>query len=361
MTNQIKSVVIFRLGELFSGPGGLALGAFKNKIVSCSSDYLIQHLWAVDYDSDACETYRRNLCPDCPQSVICEDVRKLQIEALKPIDGFAFGFPCNDFSVVGERLGFKGEFGPLYQYGVKILRYFKPQWFLAENVSGLRSAGSGDEFKKILKDLDESGYHLTAHLFKFEEYGVPQSRHRIIIVGIEKKLRLEFKVPAPTHLAKPVTARKALKCPPIALNTPNHEFTRQSDKVVRRLKFILPGQNAWTAAIPKDLCLHVERARLSHIYKRLDPEKPSYTVTGSGGGGTHIYHWEEARSLTNRERARLQTFSDDFVFYGSKESVRRQIGMAVPPKAARIIFESILKTFAGIDYDSVKANLLPLK
>ena len=80
-------------------------------------------------------------------------------------------------------------------------------------------------------------------------------------------------------------------------------------------------------------------------------------MTGSGGGGTHIYHWKENRALTNRERARLQTFRDDFVFEGSKESVRKQIGMAVPCRGAQIIFEAVLKTFAGIEYESMPANI----
>ena len=96
---------------------------------------------------------------------------------------------------------------------------------------------------------------------------------------------------------------------------------------------------------------------MSMIYKRLNPDKPSYTVTGSGGGGTHIYHWDEPRAFTNRERARLQTFPDDFKFYGSKESVRRQIGMAVPVKGAQIILESILMTFSNKPYYSVDAYL----
>ena len=103
--------------------------------------------------------------------------------------------------------------------------------------------------------------------------------------------------------------------------------------------------------------LNISGAKISQIYKRLDPEKPAYTVTGSGGGGTHIYHWAEPRALTNRERARLQTFPDDFVFEGSKESVRKQIGMAVPCMGAKIIFEAILKTFAHIPYESMPANI----
>ena len=101
----------------------------------------------------------------------------------------------------------------------------------------------------------------------------------------------------------------------------------------------------------------VEDADGNYVYKRLDPTKPSYTVTGSGGGGTHIYHWSEPRALTNRERARLQTFPDTYEFIGSKESVRKQIGMAVPCKGAKIIFEAILKSFAGIKYESIEPSI----
>ena len=153
------------------------------------------------------------------------------------------------------------------------------------------------------------------------------------------------------------SCRTAIENPPIPENAPNNERTRQSEMVIRRLQHILPGQNAFTADLPEDLQLNIKGARISQIYKRLDPDKPSYTVTGSGGGGTHIYHWEEPRALTNRERARLQTFPDTYVFQGSKESVRKQIGMAVPCRGAQIIFEAILKSFAGIEYPYTEANI----
>ena len=106
----------------------------------------------------------------------------------------------------------------------------------------------------------------------------------------------------------------------------------------------------------EDCRLRCTKARMSHIYRRLHPDKPSYTITGSGGGGTHVYHYKEHRALTNRERARIQTFPDNFEFVGSKESVRKQIGMAVPVLGAKIILKSILKTFANIDYPSIKEN-----
>ena len=355
----------YRLGELFSGPGGIALGAKLARFQPNGTAYSISHAWATDYDKDTCETYRRNICPENPETVLCRDIRKLDFEdlaELSEIDGLAFGFPCNDFSVVGEQKGTDGVYGPLYAYGVKALKIFKPKWFLAENVGGLRNSNDGKAFDTILTELENAGYNITPHLYKFNQYGVPQTRHRIIIVGFRKDLGIRFQVPSPAPYAKDnVTSKNAIENPPIPLNAPNNELTRQSEAVVQRLKFIKPGENAFTAELPEHLRLNVKGAKISQIYKRLDPDKPSYTVTGSGGGGTHVYHWKENRALTNRERARLQTFPDDFVFEGSKESARKQIGMAVPPKAAKVIFEAILKCIAGQTYETTPANIMPIR
>lgn len=349
-----KEVKVFRLGELFCGPGGLAFAAITARIDD--PEYRIVHKWANDYDIDTCNTYRRNICPDDRESVICGDVRKLDIEPLGDIDALAFGFPCNDFSVVGEQKGFNGTFGPLYTYGVKVLKRYQPLWFLAENVGGLKSANEGRAFETIKSDLVKAGYRIYPNLYKFEEYGVPQARHRMIIVGIRQDLPYEFKIPSPAlYKDMDVTCRTAIEVPPIPDDAANNELTKQSEQVVERLSYIKPGENAFSADLPERLKLNVKGAKISQIYKRLDPDKPAYTVTGSGGGGTHIYHYAEPRALTNRERARLQTFPDDYVFEGSKESVRKQIGMAVPSKGARVIFEAILKTFAGIPYESVDA------
>ena len=349
-------MAIYRLGELFCGPGGLAWGATNANIGR--DDFGIVHAWANDYDSDTCDTYRHNICPQDPASVIWGDVRKIDLENLPPISALAFGFPCNDFSVVGEQKGFDGKFGPLYSYGVKILKSHRPEWFLAENVGGLRSANEGNAFQIILRDMQDAGYRVYPNLYRFEEYGVPQARHRVIIVGIREDLPYEFRIPS-TNLYREcdVTCRNAIENPPIPQDALNNEKTAQSAKVVERLRHIKPGQNAFTADLPEELQLNVKGAKISQIYKRLDPTKPAYTVTGSGGGGTHIYHWSEPRALTNRERARLQTFPDTYYFQGSKESVRKQIGMAVPCQGAKIIFEAILKTFAGIPYESMEPNL----
>ncbi len=353
--------MIFRFGELFCGPGGLAWAAKNASFSFHDKQYSIKHAWATDYDRDTCDTYRSNICPDTPETVVCKDIRKLDYDKLNKIsnvDAIAFGFPCNDFSVVGEQKGINGVYGPLYSYGVKALAKFKPKWFLAENVGGLRNANEGGTFKKILQDLFDEGYTVYPHLYKFEQYGVPQARHRIIIVGIRKDLDVFFKIPI-SKIYAIKTCREAIEEPPIDKNANNNEYTKQSKTVVERMKFIKPGENAFTADIPEHLQLNIKGAKISQIYKRLDPNKPAYTVTGSGGGGTHVYHWKENRALTNRERARLQTFPDHFIFCGQKESVRKQIGMAVPTQGVQIIFQSILKSFAGVEYEWEQPNMAP--
>lgn len=349
----------FKLGELFCGPGGIAYGATTAKVDN--PDFRIVHQWATDYDKDTCDTYLNNIASQDYDSVVCGDIRKLDIEndlgRVGDIDALAFGFPCNDYSVVGEQKGLDGSFGPLYSYGIKTLEIFKPKWFLAENVGGLQTANEGKAFTQILDEMRRVGYNVTPHLYKFEQYGVPQARHRVIIVGIRNTENVTYRVPSTLPYANiDNSCRAAIEKPPIAADAPNNEKTKQSETVVRRLKHIRPGENAFTADLPDELQIKTA-TKISQIYKRLDPDKPAYTVTGSGGGGTHIYHWEEPRALTNRERARLQTFPDTYVFHGSKESVRRQIGMAVPCDGARVIFEAILNTFAGIPYESVEPNI----
>lgn len=370
----------YRMGELFSGPGGMALGA--RLAAQAVEGVSLQHAWANDYDLDTCKTYMRNILlpeygdeakvvessvnlPSMGGGVVHQNVHDLEIGALSDIDGFAFGFPCNDYSLVGEWKGLRGDYGPLYTYGVKVLETKRPKWFVAENVSGLRGANEGNAFKQILEHLQAPGdgprYRIVPHLYSFDKYGVPQRRERIVIVGIREDLDVEFRVPSPViYKDVDVTAKTALTNPPIALNVSNHEFARLSAQVVERLSYLRPGENAFSPRalqeMPKRLHINT-RTTLSTTYKRLEPDKPSYTVTGGGGGGSYVYHWILDRALTNRERARLQSFPDDFVFEGGRDSVRKQVGMAVPVKGAEAIFTALFKSFAGIPYPSVEPNI----
>lgn len=400
----MAKVVHFKMGELFCGPGGMAIASAQNVQVEdrAGNIYKLSHSWGVDFSSCAIETFNANLGEG-----IHDDAWHFvntSLDETKRINALAFGFPCNSFSQVGERKGIHDkDFGNLYQTGIVVLETYSPEWFIAENVSGISGRDAGRQFKKILQELANAGcgYNVVAHLYKFEEYGVPQSRHRYVIVGIRTdiatKRKLKFRPPAPTHgpgrESPYVTAAEALKLVTNRTEWGGH-LTRQSEEVVWRLKFTPPGENAWKLdelvdvekfpddklleylqEIPwfeKDIrplgsvqairekiewCrLHCKKARMSHIYRRLEADKPAYTLTGSGGGGTHVYHWSEHRALTNEERAALQTFPKGFKFIGTPEQVRKQIGMAVPTFGARQIFMAILKTFAKIDYDFVNPD-----
>ncbi len=356
-----SSPTTYKMGELFCGPGGIALGA--HNAADKVPGFKVEHAWANDYDPTTADTYRENTPGASEETVYVGDVRELDTDALLPIDGFAFGFPCNDFSLVGKQKGLDGTYGPLYSYGINVLKSHRPEWFVAENVGGLSGANEGLAFPYILREMQRAGYTVVAHKYRFEEYGLPQARHRIIIVGLRDDIAAKgvaFKVPAPTTPEPSMmrTAKQAITEPPIPEWATNNEPTRQSEVVKQRLAYIKPGENAFNATdMPEELRLNVRGAKLSQIYKRLDPNKPAYTVTGSGGGGTHIYHWEEPRALTNRERARLQTFPDWYKFIGSKENVRRQIGMAVPPDGAQVVFEALFKTLEGIPYESIEPNI----
>lgn len=356
-----SSPTTYKMGELFCGPGGIALGA--HNAADKVPGFKVEHTWANDYDPTTADTYRENTPGATEETVYVGDVRELDTDALPPIDGFAFGFPCNDFSLVGKQKGLDGTYGPLYSYGINVLKSHRPEWFVAENVGGLSGANEGLAFPYILREMQRAGYTVVAHKYRFEEYGLPQARHRIIIVGLRDDIAAKgvaFKVPAPTTPEPSMmrTAKQAITEPPIPEWATNNEPTRQSEVVKQRLAYIKPGENAFNATdMPEELRLNVRGAKLSQIYKRLDPNKPAYTVTGSGGGGTHIYHWEEPRALTNRERARLQTFPDWYKFIGSKENVRRQIGMAVPPDGAQVVFEALFKTLEGIPYESIEPNI----
>ena len=354
-----------KIAELFCGAGGFAEGA---------KEAGFKHVWGVDNDKDACKSFEDN--QGCKS--YCEDIEDFskpsRLKEIKEdhgdIDGLFFGFPCNDFSLVGKNEKMEGKFGGLYKYACKVLNFFEPDFFVAENVTALGKKlkfNSSEQllvkdifdkeklqnqnyqnFKKIMGDLancSKNGYRIYADNYKFEEYGVPQARHRIILVGFREDYFIKNKI----NFEKPkkidgnfVTCKKALeKIPKWATH---QEKTKHDDKVIRRLQKTAEGKNVWDLGDDEDGLPGVKKARMSHIYKRLDSSKPAYTVTGSGGGGTHVYHYKEDRALTNRERARLQTFPDKYNFFGGKESVRRQIGMAVPVLGAEKIMKAVKKS-----------------
>ena len=358
MTRKIEK---FNLGEIFCGAGGFAEGAKKAGF---------NHIWGTDNHSDSCDTFKKNqgcasYCMDISEFTKPNFLKETK-KKLGKINGLMFGFPCNDFSLVGKNKKLDGEYGGLYKHACKVLNFFQPEFFVAENVTSLgkklyfntseprlaKEIFNPDKlknenyinFKKIMTDLakcSDFGYTIFADNFKFEEYGVPQNRHRIILVGFRQDFFIKNKVNycKPEKSDSKKTSKEALSNIPKWAK--HQEHTKHDDKVIRRFKKTKEGKNVWDLGDDEDGLPGVKKARMSHIYKKLDRNKPAYTVTGSGGGGTHVYHYEENRALTNRERARLQTFPDEYEFEGGKESIRRQIGMAVPVLGAEKIMKAV--------------------
>lgn len=140
---SMKKSIIFKLAELFCGPGGLSLGAMLASVSDLNEiSYSVTPIWANDIDLNTCKTYARNIHGGDKANVVCAPVETIDFSKVPSFDVLAFGFPCNDFSLVGEQKGFNGKYGPLYTYGVKAINIHNPKWFIAENVSGLQSANS---------------------------------------------------------------------------------------------------------------------------------------------------------------------------------------------------------------------------
>lgn len=330
--------------SLFSGCGGLDLG-FEQV-----GDY--ETVWANDINEWAVKTFRRHF----GDVISSENIEKIEPDTDKSIpdcDLIIGGFPCQDFSIIWKQPGLEGNRGSLYKNFLRFIAAKKPKAFVAENVKGLLTANDGRAIKQIIEDFSKigPGYMVKMQLYNFAEYGVPQFRERVILVGIRLDLGFNFIHPAPTHGPrgkKPyVTVGDAFKN--VEKVKVNNEIINITEKVRKRLEKISEGGN-FTDISPDDP-LYV-KGMISHVYRRIHRNEPSTTIIAAGGGGTWGYHYPEPRPLTNRERARIQTFPDDFIFEGSIAEVRRQIGNAVPPIGVKLIAETLKPLFTN-DYEKV--------
>ena len=322
--------------SLFSGCGGMDLGFIW-------AGYEI--IWANDIDRDACETYKLNI----GSHIVEGDISEIDLSSIPDCDVILGGFPCQDFSMIWKRKGIETDRGNLYQYFVEAVNLKQPKFFIAENVRGLLTVNKGKAIEQIIKDFKNCGYNIYPDLYNFADYGTPQLRERVLIIGIRKDISFYYQKPKPTHTpSNYVTTGEALKGVENALYNNSHLNIRPRTKKI--LELIPEGCNF--QAIPKDSPYYV-KGMISHVYRRIDRNKPATTIIAAGGGGTWGYHYEEPRPLTNRERARLFGYPDDFRFIGKTASVRKQIGNSVCPNAIEIIAEELKKVFAP-QYHSAK-------
>ena len=306
-------------------------------------------VWAIDSNKYACKTFSRNIA----DVIINDSIENIDIARVPDAEICIGGFPCQDFSLIWKRPGLEGTRGNLYTYFLDFVNKKKPKAFVAENVKGLLSANNYQAIKQIISDFESiaPGYLVKPKLYNFADYGVPQFRQRVLLVGIRMDTGFNFVHPQPQYGQNRKypyrTAGEALQNVETVLdNNQHHNIQPRTVEILNRIK---PGGNF--SDIPKDSPYYV-KGMISHVYRRIHPDKPASTIIAGGGGGTWGYHYQEPRSLTNRERARLQTFPDDFVFEGSTTEVRRQIGNAVPPQGIAAVVEALIPLFQG-DYPQV--------
>lgn len=365
-------VVIFvmktNILDLFSGAGGLSLG-FRQAGFRVAA--------AIDNDPNLIITHKKNF----EESIsITADLLKLEPKIFSKeygigkndLEGIIGGPPCQGFSLAGPR-NFYDKRNRLYLSFIEYVRFFKPRFFLIENVPGLASLFKGKIKDRIIREFTNMGYNVNSKVLLASDYGVPQDRRRIFFVGVEDEM---FGFPDATHISiekgqkrivsmeSKVTVRDAISDLPLLLNETgaekmpytmgpkseyqktmrigsdkiyNHVATMHEEQTKRIISLVPQGKNY--KSLPKDL----QKTRNFHVaWTRLSYDKPSPTIDT---GHRHHFHPEANRVPTVRESARIQSFPDKFIFYGSKTSQYKQVGNAVPPILAHVIAVDIKKRF----------------
>ena len=313
----------FTLISLFCGGGGLDLGlslaGFGTRVASDVApafvDSVVNNLpHAKACPADAMELTKEKLCT---------------LAGTHKIDLVAAGPPCQSFSVLGQRGALADPRGKLALKYFDLIAAIRPKAFLFENVPGLLSVNKGEDWRTLVSYAKEkTGYFLHPARLNAASFGIPQFRERVILVGLRQDVKFEFPTlptgPKADEIIAALAGRNGEGAPSAwalasVAGLPNHDIREHGPRVRNRYMEIAPG----------------DRDRTDHT-DRIDPQRPSGTVlVGSGGGGgrPHI-HPVEPRVITVREAARLQSFPDWYVFYGTNTAQYRQVGNAVPPLLA---------------------------
>ena len=305
--------------DLFSGAGGLSLGfemaGFNN-------------VFSVEYDKKIAESYKKNFPT---HNLLVKDIQEIKDDEIitlqhnQEVDVVIGGPPCQGFSLAGRigRSFVEDKRNYLFKEFVRVVKIIDPPMFVMENVARILSHNKGETIKELTNEFKKIGYNVQYKVLQAADYGVPQKRQRIFIVGTKNK---EFNFPTP--IGTTITVKEAIgDLPPLKSGerseVPNHFSMNHSSQMLKKMSYIGDGGNR--NQIPEDL-----RPKTGDIrkYIRYDSQKPSVTVTGDM---RKIFHYEQNRALTPRELARLQSFPDSFIFEGNSISIQQQIGNAVPP------------------------------
>lgn len=355
----MKKKLMFNILDLFCGAGGFSYGMEKNP--------RFKTLISLDNDEYAGNTFKLNM-PWCDVHIgdITDDKVKnniIQEAREKGINMIIGGPPCQGFSNKGKKLGLEDPRNFLFREYLSFVKELLPEVFVIENVKALLSTSNGWFKKQILSAIEQLGYFVDYGVLNAEEYGVPQSRERAIFICCKKQ---KITLPSPT-IDIPVTVREAIsdlayhesgEGAPVELyreqpqsgyqrmmregseNLYNHVASKHKQVAIDKLKMIPPEKGK--ECLPPEL---LGNQKFKTTWGRLKWDEPSPTIdtrfdAASNGTNNHPFL---NRAITPREAARIQSFDDRFIFYGSKVRIRKQIGNAVPPLMAKAIADKIDK------------------
>lgn len=345
-SNDIKPIKTL---SLFSGAGGLDIGF---------TDIGFDIVNSVEIEQKFCETLELNTGEGKRfrhSKVNCIDIRKFMGENLGKIDFIIGGPPCQTFSAAGRRangvLGTTDARGVLFREYVRLLKDLSPKGFLFENVYGIVGAQNGEAWKEILQAFSEVGYNLFYRIVDAADYGVPQHRERLLIIGLKDGI---FKFPRPTHGPDSLdknpfyNAETALEG---VVSKESDESNKLGGRYANLLDAIPPGLNYsfYTEKMGHPNPIFAWRSKFSDFLYKADPNTPVRTIKASGGAYTGPLHWEN-RFFNLEEYKRLQTFPDDYQISGSKQIAVKQIGNSVPPQLARMMAIAIRMQVFGTSF-----------
>ncbi len=305
--------------SMFSGCGGMDLGfiggfdVFGRRYGSLSFEII----WANDLNVEACKTYRRNV----GREIVTGDVWELLDRMPEKADVLIGGFPCQDISVNGKRAGVNGKRSGLYKAMVEAIRRIRPRVFVAENVKALLR--HNEWLKQVVDDFEGLGYSLHYQLYQAADFGVPQTRERVLFVGTAGGAK-PYVPPAPERNAATwMTAQEAIG---------------DLEDMPQNLKI----NHIWSLA----------NTSPEQGNRRLAPDRPGYTIRAECHGNIQ-YHYRLPRRISMREAARIQSFPDKFLFMSGLRETERQIGNAVPPVLAWNVANSVLTSLRASEKKNV--------
>ncbi|MBM3910919.1 MAG: DNA cytosine methyltransferase [Thaumarchaeota archaeon] len=317
--------------DLFCGVGGMSRG-FENEG--------FENIFSIDYDETTCKTYRENF----PKNILLEkDIKNLTEKKIlnltdgKEIDVIIGGTPCQGFSMAGNigRTFIDDPRNYLFKEFAKVTSILKPKFFVIENVARLYNHNGGKTRDEIISLFKNLGYEVDCKILNAVDFGVAQIRRRIFIIG--NRLGLQVKFPEKIVNIYRTVEEEIGMLPKLSSGETseisNHVAMRHSEQMLHKMSYVSNGGSR--KQIPKRVR---PKSGDQRKYIRYDKDKPSVCITGDM---RKVFHYSQNRALTVRELARLQSFSDNFVFLGSTISKQQQVGNAVPPLMAQAVARTI--------------------